>query len=57
MHIRFEYRGIKSSEKGLRIMERQLRKEELIRLVNESKDEFIIHVEFGEEEGQDAKKE
>ena len=38
-------------------MERQLRKEELIRLVNESKDEFIIHVEFGEEEGQDAKKE
>lgn len=38
-------------------MERQLRKEELIRLVNKSKDEFIIYVKFGEEKGQDAKKE
>ena len=38
-------------------MDQQVRKEELIRLVNESEDEFIIHVEFGEEEGQDAKKE
>lgn len=43
--------------KGLRIIERQVRKEELIRLVNESDDEFVIHVEFGEEEGQDAKEE
>ena len=43
--------------KGGRIIERQLRKEELIRLVNESKDEFVIYVEFGEEEGKDAKKE
>ena len=32
-------------------MEQRVSKEELIQLVNESADEFLIHVEFGEEEG------
>lgn len=38
-------------------MEQQVSKEELIKLVNESEQEFIIHVEFNEEESQDAPKE
>ena len=38
-------------------MEQQVSKEELIRLVNESEQEFFIHVEFEEEEYQDAPKE
>ena len=28
--------------------------EQLVQLVNESTDEFVIHVEFGEERGSDA---
>lgn len=38
-------------------MERQVSREELIQLVNESKNEIFIHVEFGEEVNKNAKKE
>ena len=38
-------------------MEKQVTREELIRLVNESDNDIVIHVEFGEGESQDAKKE
>ena len=38
-------------------MEQQVSKEELIEIVNQSKKEIFIHVEFGEEVEQDAKKE
>ena len=38
-------------------MERQVSREELIELANKGEKEIIIHVEFGEEVSQDAKKE
>lgn len=38
-------------------MEEKISKEELIQLVNERETEFIIHIEFGEEEGQNDQKE
>lgn len=44
-------------KKGPSTMETQLSKEELIRLVNESENEFIICVEFWEGEIEDAQKE
>ena len=44
-------------KKGPSTMETQLSKEELIRLVNESENEFIIRVEFVEGEFEDAQKE
>lgn len=38
-------------------MSQKVSREELIQLINESEDEFIIHVELVEEEKHDAKKE
>ena len=38
-------------------MEKEVTMEEFIRLVNESKGDFMIHVEFGEEADMDAQKE
>lgn len=38
-------------------MEQELTMEELIALINSQKGDFIIRVEFGEEDGNDAKEE
>lgn len=38
-------------------MEKEVTMEEIVQLVNESQDDFIIHVEFGEEADMDAQKE
>lgn len=44
-------------KKGPNTMEKQLSKEELVQLVNESENEFIIRVEFGEGKFEDAQNE